>query len=534
MNITDDQILEETPKIIIENAFKREVDHWKYEPHLFNDHFQNYKSYNIPKAQLIIADIPYNIGINAYGSNPSWYIDGDNKNGESKLAGKEFFDTDKDFRITEFLHFCSTLLIKEPKEAGKAPCMIVFCAFEQQFELIEKAKKYGLNKYINLVFRKNFSAQVLKANMRPVGNCEYAILLYRDKLPKFNNHGKMVFNCLDWIKDSTTEKIHPCLPANEKVFFNNQWKNIQDVNIDDINSYGKVIAKTGHYANKLIEITVGEDVTIATFNHPFLIKRGSKIYWIIAEQITKNDEILVNFSVSYTQKPVKKTWKEKQRKRDISGSEKTKLQYLNMFLFGKIILEKSLEICRYTIGILTRQTIILETYNLLAPLNTSGCTLVADLSMENRKSHVRLADNIKKLMQKIGIYQGGGLMEKSVSHVLSKSPYKSERFLLKKVGSVKIILEKTKVYNLSIEGIPAFDTLIGVSHNTQKPVKLLERLIEIFTDKGDVVIDPVAGSGSTLLAAIQTGRRAYGFEIKKDFYKLANEKVLRNIQRHLF
>lgn len=250
----------------------------EYKPQLYNDHFQNYKRYNIPKAQLIIADIPYNIGNNAYGSNPSWYVDGDNKNGESALAGKEFFDTDKDFRITEFLHFCSTMMIKEPKEKGKAPCMVVFCAFEQQFELIEKAKKYGLNNYINLVFRKNFSAQVLKANMRIVGNCEYAIVLYRDKLPKFNNHGKMVFNCLDWYKDSDTEKVHP----------------------------------------------------------------------------------------------------------------------------------------------------------------------------------------------------------------------------------------------------------------TQKPVKVLEQLIEIFTDKGDVVIDPCAGSGSTLLAAIQCDRKAYGFEIKKNFYKDAQEKVLNNFQRKLF
>lgn len=176
---------------------------------LYNDHFQNYKRYNVPKAQLIIADIPYNIGKNAYGSNPSWYVDGDNANGESKLAGKEFFDTDKDFRITEFLHFCSTMLVKEPKESGKAPCMIVFCEFEQQFELIEKAPQYGLKNYINLVFRKNFSAQVLKANMRVVGNCEYAVILYRDKLPKFNNNGKMVFNCFDYIRESNTPKVHP-------------------------------------------------------------------------------------------------------------------------------------------------------------------------------------------------------------------------------------------------------------------------------------------------------------------------------------
>ena len=176
---------------------------------IINDHFQNFKSYQIPKAQLIIADIPYNIGKNAYGSNPSWYIDGDNKNGESALAGKEFFDTDKDFRPAEFMHFCSKLLVKEPKERGKAPCMIVFCEFEQQFSLIELARRYGLNNYINLVFRKNFSAQVLKANMRIVGNCEYALLLYREKLPKFNNNGKMVFNCLDYVKDMDSEKIHP-------------------------------------------------------------------------------------------------------------------------------------------------------------------------------------------------------------------------------------------------------------------------------------------------------------------------------------
>jgi site-specific DNA-methyltransferase (adenine-specific) len=45
-----------------------------FKPNLFNDHFQNYKRYNVPKAQLIIADIPYNIGKNAYGSNPSWYV----------------------------------------------------------------------------------------------------------------------------------------------------------------------------------------------------------------------------------------------------------------------------------------------------------------------------------------------------------------------------------------------------------------------------------------------------------------------------
>lgn len=202
---------------------------------LYNDSFQNWKSHDLLKAQLILTDIPYQIGEQAYGSNPMWYKGGDNGNGESKYAHKAFFDTDSKagFRIPEFFNFCSRLLIKEPKQAGKAPCMILFCAFEQQFELIQEAKKYGFQHYINLVFRKNFSAQVLKANMRVVGNCEYGLIFYRDKLPKFNNNGKMVFNCMDWIKDTDTPKCHETqkpVPVLENII--RIFTDINDVVID--------------------------------------------------------------------------------------------------------------------------------------------------------------------------------------------------------------------------------------------------------------------------------------------------------------
>lgn len=227
---------------------------------LYNDHFQNFKQYNIPRAQLIIADIPYNIGINAYASNPAWYTDGDNKNGESKLAGKEFFDTDKDFRISEFLAFCSKLLKPEPKESGKAPCMIVFCEFEQQFELIQKAKEYGLNNYINLVFRKNFSAQVLKANMKVVGNCEYAVLLYRDKLPKFNNNGKMIFNCMDWVKDMKIEKIHPTQkPLNVLMKLIQIFTDPGDVVIDPVAGSGNTLIAADELGRKSYGFEIKKD-----------------------------------------------------------------------------------------------------------------------------------------------------------------------------------------------------------------------------------------------------------------------------------
>lgn len=184
---------------------------------LYNDHFQNFKRYGIPKAQLVIADIPYNLGINAYASSNQWYIDGDNKNGESNKAGKAFFKTDEKFNIAEYMHFCSKLLKKEPKQKNEAPAMVVFCAFEQMQMVAEYGKKYGFEKSYPLFFIKNYSSQVLKSNMKIVGATEHAMVLYRDKLPKFRNgktetqKGKMVFNWMEWKRDNAKEyqKIHP-------------------------------------------------------------------------------------------------------------------------------------------------------------------------------------------------------------------------------------------------------------------------------------------------------------------------------------
>ena len=183
---------------------------------LYRDSMQNYKKYAIPPAQLIIADVPYNVGNNFYGSNPMWYKNGDSKNGESKLAGKAAFNSDFNFNLYEYFHFCSKMLKKDdtrPVPRGRSsnsPCMIVFCSFEQIQTLIKAAEKHGFIHYIPLIFCKNYSPQVLKANMRAVGAVEYALLLYRNKLPKFRNGlqvdengknipgtGHMIFNWFD-------------------------------------------------------------------------------------------------------------------------------------------------------------------------------------------------------------------------------------------------------------------------------------------------------------------------------------------------
>lgn len=195
----------------------------------FNDSMQNWKKYPIQKAQLIIADVPYNVGTNFYGSNPVWYKGGDNKNGESKLAGKAAFASDFNFNLYEYFHFCSQLMRKEPKSGGPrgrssdAPCMIVFCSFQQQETLIRAAEKHGFIHYIPLTFVKKSSPQALKANMRIVGATERALLFYRGYLPKFRNGaqydedgkpirgtGHMVLDWMEYERDGKDiPKIHP-------------------------------------------------------------------------------------------------------------------------------------------------------------------------------------------------------------------------------------------------------------------------------------------------------------------------------------
>lgn len=67
----------------------------------------------------------------------------------------------------------------------------------------------------------------------------------------------------------------------------------------------------------------------------------------------------------------------------------------------------------------------------------------------------------------------------------------------------------------------------GVRHPTEKPVELMLQLIESSTVRGDLVADPCAGVGSTLVAAILSGRRAWGVEVEERYAQVAVERVRR-------
>ncbi len=65
----------------------------------------------------------------------------------------------------------------------------------------------------------------------------------------------------------------------------------------------------------------------------------------------------------------------------------------------------------------------------------------------------------------------------------------------------------------------------GTGHPTQKPVALFEYLIRTYTSVGDVVLDNTIGSGTTAVAAINTGRNFIGIEMDKGYCDIANKRI---------
>lgn len=312
------------------------------------------------------------------------------------------------------------------------------------------------------------------------------------------------------------KKIHPCLPEGEQVFFNNQWKSIENVKIGDENIFGKVSDITTHEAEKIIEIcTLENNKTLATWNHPFLVLRGNVIAWINAELLREGDQILW----------IKDT---NQQLKAIYDTEKKMGNYeWNIALFGKNTTGRSLKGCKYTISTGTKPITTFPICNLLRPLNTNGFTKVADLKMVFGLKNVIVAENIKKFLMKIGIStkKQDGLLLDGVSRVTLKRLSRNVECELQTVGSVKTINEKQKVFNLTIDGIPAFETKVGISHNTQKPVRLYEWLLEKFAKEGDIILDTHVGSASSLIAFKTHGFRYVGFELDEVYYNDAKRRL---------
>jgi len=80
-------------------------------------------------------------------------------------------------------------------------------------------------------------------------------------------------------------------------------------------------------------------------------------------------------------------------------------------------------------------------------------------------------------------------------------------------------------YSISVWDIVKTPEEAALKHPAMFPVKLCERLIEIYTHKGDIVLDPFMGSGSTLLAAASLGRKGIGIDVNEEFVSLAKNRL---------
>lgn len=95
-------------------------------------------------------------------------------------------------------------------------------------------------------------------------------------------------------------------------------------------------------------------------------------------------------------------------------------------------------------------------------------------------------------------------------------------------GETTIEREEFMSATLSIWEIPP-ESAKRVKHPAPFPVALAKRVIELYSYKGDVVLDPFVGSGSTCIAAAQTGRYYIGYEISQQYYEIANERIHKEI-----
>ncbi len=95
-----------------------------------------------------------------------------------------------------------------------------------------------------------------------------------------------------------------------------------------------------------------------------------------------------------------------------------------------------------------------------------------------------------------------------------------EFILMLRKGAVR------SINDMGCKNIFTIPNIVGTKrHPTEKPVLLMMELIRNSTNDGDIVLDPFAGSGSTLMAAKRLNRRYIGYEIDPDYYTIAVKRL---------
>lgn len=99
------------------------------------------------------------------------------------------------------------------------------------------------------------------------------------------------------------------------------------------------------------------------------------------------------------------------------------------------------------------------------------------------------------------------------------------RFALSYVKAVSRVPYEGDVVNLSVEGSPTFQTAVGMSHNTVKPIEVMERLLADVPKDAGSVLDPFMGSGTTGIACARRGYDFIGIEREAEYIEIADARV---------
>jgi site-specific DNA-methyltransferase (adenine-specific) len=148
-----------------------------------------------------------------------------------------------------------------------------------------------------------------------------------------------------------------------------------------------------------------------------------------------------------------------------------------------------------------------------------------------KKQPMRCVEDICVFYEKTALYNPIGLFSNAckINKKNTKTVYKIDAH--------------QKEYVQMFSGYPnnilyfGLDSIGNRYHETQKPIKLLEYLIRIYTNIGDTVLDNTMGSGSTGVATVNTGRHFIDIEKEKKYFDIAEkriEKAEQSISSNLF
>jgi modification methylase len=182
-----------------------------------------------------------------------------------------------------------------------------------------------------------------------------------------------------------------------------------------------------------------------------------------------------------------------------------------------------------------------ETYRVLEP----GGRAVVNVANLGRKPYISLSSKIVVMMERIGFLMRGEVIWRKGKAVSGSTAWGSwmsaTNPVLRDVHEYCLIFNKGRFDRVrrgrsTIDKQEFLDATLSVwdlqpesanrvGHPAPFPVTLPRRFIELFTYEADLVLDPFIGSGTTAVAAVETGRHYAGYETNPHYVRMAEERI---------